>query len=194
MSTVRVPLLIITSINSADFMPCSISMEEVSTKDFWRSLGAAFTRALKSQAAIIIKAPQTREDIMQVCLDIPDSQRKRFLIFFDEFNELFKLDVEMRDEALKLLRLIRDSRVYKVGIIGIGTFSIRQLTCENVRTSPFNVEESFQNPNLSQEEVQSLFDEFGRDKNITFEDGVIRNLYFGTNGYVWKASSYIRAC
>ncbi|RGB24234.1 hypothetical protein C1646_773377 [Rhizophagus diaphanus] len=88
---------------------------------------------------------------------------KSVVIFIDEFDRLY-------------------GAIDKVLII-VGTFGILVLNSSNNYDSPFNVRDPFQNPNLSKEQVQRLFKEFGLEHKLNVESEVIEDIYLQTNGH-----------
>ncbi|RGB27452.1 hypothetical protein C1646_673975 [Rhizophagus diaphanus] len=73
-------------------------------------------------------------------------------------------------------------------LIIVGTFGILELNSSNNYDSPFNVWDPFQNPNLSKEQVQRLFEEFGSEHKLKVESKVTEDIYLQTNGYITKSN------
>ncbi|KAF0425161.1 transcriptional regulator [Gigaspora margarita] len=78
------------------------------------------------------------------------------VILFDEFDMLYNATEGVLASCLTTLRGIKASKQdYAIcSIIAIGPFSIMHLNSNNLTTSPFNVNEPFQNPNFILEQVQ----------------------------------------
>ncbi|CAG8579540.1 8880_t:CDS:2 [Gigaspora rosea] len=53
----------------------------------------------------------------------------------------------------------------------------------NLTTSPFNVNEPFQNPNFTLEQVQFIYKEFANEYELTIDQEVIEDIYIQTNGH-----------
>ena len=99
---------------------------------------------------------------------------------------MYTADDETLSSFLKVVRGIKATKEeYAICSINVvGTFSILHLRSKDVTVSPFNVKEPFQNPNFTQEQVQSLFDEYANDERIIIDKEVIKDIYMRTNGYV----------
>ena len=67
--------------------------------------------------------------------------------------------------------------------IAIGTFSILHINSDTSR-SPFNIINSFQNPYLTLNQVEKLYEEFAEEMDKTIDKDVIKDIYVQTNGYV----------
>jgi len=66
---------------------------------------------------------------------------------------------------------------------GIALIGVRAvLGAENPRGSPFNVQRSLHVPNLTFEEVQGLFDWYGRESGQAVEPAVVERLFYETQG------------
>ncbi|CAB4442950.1 unnamed protein product [Rhizophagus irregularis] len=113
---------------------------------------------------------------------------KSVVIFIDEFDRLYGAIDKVRDEFLGCFRTIKHAMSMNVNypilsVIIVGTFGILELNSSNTYDSPFNVRDPFQNPNLSKEQVQRLFEEFGSEHKLNVESKVIEDIYLQTNGH-----------
>ncbi|PKC64923.1 hypothetical protein RhiirA1_461712 [Rhizophagus irregularis] len=111
---------------------------------------------------------------------------KSVVIFIDEFDRLYGAIDKARDEFLGCFRTIKHAMNMNVNypilsVIIVGTFGILELNSSNTYDSPFNVRDPFQNPNLSKEQVQRLFEEFGSEHKLNVESKVIEDIYLQTN-------------
>jgi len=112
--------------------------------------------------------------------------KSRIIIFLDEFDELLKAESRVRSEVLKIFHCIRNSSPSTFAIhstIAIGTFSILHINSDTSR-SPFNIINSFQNPYLTLNQVEKLYEEFAEEMDKTIDKDVIKDIYVQTNGYV----------
>ncbi|CAG8694208.1 18926_t:CDS:2 [Rhizophagus irregularis] len=113
---------------------------------------------------------------------------KSVVIFIDEFDRLYGTIDKVHDEFLGCFRTIKHAMSMNVNypilsVIIVGTFGILELNSSNTYDSPFNVRDPFQNPNLSEEQVQRLFEEFGSEHKLNVESKVIEDIYLQTNGH-----------
>jgi|SRR5581483_2705176 len=116
-------------------------------------------------------------------MNLPD---KPFVIFIDEFDILLSSLYEtVCSSFLTKLRGIKTSLIYTIySVIGIGTYSILDLNQSERRFSPFNIRDSFSNPNFTKDQVKTLYNEFTKEYEIEIEDQVIEDIYVQSNGYV----------
>ena len=111
---------------------------------------------------------------------------KRIVLFFDEFDRIYEMNRDLCSNFLLILHDIKNTLESYViqAIIVIGTFSILHLDSDTNLTSPFNIKDSIRNPNFNLEQVHELFNEFGDDNKMNFEQKVIEDIFEQTNGYV----------
>lgn len=115
---------------------------------------------------------------------------KSVVIFVDEFDRLYSAIDGVLNSFLNCIRTIKHAALVNkdypiLSVVAIGTFGIIKLDSSNVFDSPFNVRDPLQNPNLSKEQVQRLFEEFESDQKIKIDPKVIEDIYSQTNGYVY---------
>ncbi|PKK72017.1 hypothetical protein RhiirC2_777679 [Rhizophagus irregularis] len=158
---------------------------------FWNSLGTNISIYKRSseylESCTDIK---TAEDFLRY-FSITGWKEKeknpdaRIILFFDEFDRIYKMDERLRTDFLGILRAIRnniDSYVIQA-IVVIGTFSILHLDSSTQPTSPFNIRDSVRNPNFDLEQVRVLFREFEEENKMKFESGIIEDIFEQTNGH-----------
>ncbi|GBC02839.1 hypothetical protein RclHR1_04850007 [Rhizophagus clarus] len=110
---------------------------------------------------------------------------KQIVLFFDEFDRIYKMDRDLCSNFLSILRDIKNTLESYViqAIIVISTFSILHLDSDTNLTSPFNIKDSICNPNFNLKQVQKLFNEFGDNNKMNFEQKVIEDIFEQTNGH-----------
>ncbi|CAG8459020.1 4837_t:CDS:2 [Cetraspora pellucida] len=107
------------------------------------------------------------------------------VLFIDEFDMLYSATDDVRSSCLNTFRGIKtkkDNYAIK-SIFAIGPFSILHLNSNNFTASPFNVNEPFQNPNFTKDQVKFLYKEFADEHNLTIDQEVIEDIYTQTNGH-----------
>ncbi|CAJ0750121.1 20050_t:CDS:2, partial [Entrophospora sp. SA101] len=108
---------------------------------------------------------------------------KPVVLFIDEFDRLYSAAAEIRDGCLSTIRAIKHmTGVPLHSVVAVGTFAILALESNNY-TSPFNIQNPFQNPNLTHKEVESLFTVFASDRSITIDSNVVEDIHWQTNGH-----------
>ncbi|KAF0519593.1 transcriptional regulator [Gigaspora margarita] len=107
------------------------------------------------------------------------------VLFIDEFDTLFEAHDEIKSSFLRTIRAIKTAKNYDalLSSVAIGPFSILNLSSERMTTSPFNIKESFRNPNFTLEQVQTVFKEFENEFNLTIDPEIIEDIYNRTNGH-----------
>ena len=98
---------------------------------------------------------------------------------------MLKAESKVCSEVLDIFRGIRNTTdIFAIhSVVAIGTFSILHIDSSS-STSPFNIKEPFQNPNLTLNQVQKLYEQFAADSKITIDPEVVEDIYAQTNGYV----------
>ncbi|CAG8635509.1 29720_t:CDS:2 [Gigaspora margarita] len=111
------------------------------------------------------------------------------VLFIDEFDTLFEAHDKIRSSFLRTIRAIKTAKNYYalLSSVAIGPFSILNLSSERMTMSPFNVKESFRNPNFMLEQVQTIFKEFENEFNLTINPEIIEDIYNRTNGGIHAA-------
>lgn len=108
----------------------------------------------------------------------------KIVIFIDEFDKMHEANEIVRSSCLESFRGIKNAKDnYAIWSI-VATFSILHLRSNKKSTSPFNVNEPFQNPNFTFDQVEFLYKEFEKDFDITLDPEIIKDIYERTNGYV----------
>ncbi|RIB02180.1 hypothetical protein C2G38_903729 [Gigaspora rosea] len=149
---------------------------------FWSTFGDA----------LHIDAPKHfREDDVKSATDFMKKLAKEHwndnpvVLFIDEFDKLFESYDEIRSSFLSTFRAIKNAKhnYALLSSVVIGPFSILHLDSERITSSPFNVKESFRNPNFTLEQVQTVFMEFENEFNLTIDSEIIEDIYNRTNGH-----------
>jgi hypothetical protein len=171
-----------------------LSFEKITVHNegFWNSLGLTLTIDKRSnkylESCKNIKSGEEFDRYFSIAgwTEAKNDPEDKIILFFDEFDMLYKLDKKVRSEFLRILRSIRNGIENYViqAIVVIGTFSILHIDATDPYTSPFNIKDLIQNPNFTLKQVQKLFEEFGEDNKIEFEQEVIEDIFTQTNGYV----------
>jgi len=119
------------------------------------------------------------------------SHDKPVVIFIDEFDEIyFKSDETTQDSLLGALRGIKQdqSNFCVRSFVGIGSFSVLNLL--GGTGSPFSVREAILCPNLSEEQVRTLFKEYADTRRIVIDPNVISDIYYRTSGHAGSVSFF----
>ncbi|MEM7127910.1 MAG: AAA-like domain-containing protein [Chloroflexota bacterium] len=130
--------------------------------DDWKQLRTLFTAAYFEKPIILI-------------LDEFDALQTEFINAFA--NEFRTIHTQRGNQRTK----VSAEKTYLLhGLALIGVRSV--LGIENVSGSPFNVQRSVHVPNLTQEEVASMFRWYEEESGQTVEETVIERLYYETRG------------
>lgn len=116
-------------------------------------------------------------------------EKKRVVLFVDEFDFLLYGKEEMRASFINILREMKQKHdVYFLhSIIGIGPFKIINATKAST-ISPFNVSESILTPTFTSEETKDLFREYCNEYGYQIADSVIEDIFMRTGGHAGQTS------
>ncbi|RIA80060.1 hypothetical protein C1645_839371 [Glomus cerebriforme] len=170
------------------FEHVKIETEEV----FWVTLGSSIRRDaknniniestsnFKSSSDLKINSANDFNEIFE-----KSNWKSNIIILIDEFDKLYEADENVRSSCLETFRGIKNSKNnYAIwSIVTIGTFSILHIKSGKTSTSPFNVNEPFQNPNFTFNQVQFLYKEFEDDFEFTIDLEIIKDIYKWTSGH-----------
>ncbi len=121
----------------------------------WQELPSLFTRPYFEKPVILI-------------LDEFDALHEEFINkFANEFRTMYTERMAQAD--------VQDKRYLLHGLALLGVRSV--LGIENSSGSPFNVQRSIHIPNLTREEVASLFEWYARDSGQSLEAGVVERIF-----------------
>jgi hypothetical protein len=192
----------VSSFNSVDFEKISFTNENL----FWSSFG----KALKTELQNLFTSPdeidlippiQNQEEFnyafakcgqfwqylvnRQKEMKQPIYERP-VIIFIDEFDRMLpSTHTDICNSCLANFRAIKISATYVIkSIVGIGTFSILNLNPTDRTLSPFNISDSFSNPNFTEDQTTNLYKEFMKDYELEIEEQVIEDIHKQTDGYV----------
>lgn len=132
---------------------------------FWKTLSAC----IKQNACVHInfKSLSSFESADDLKINSSDDFQKTFdqskwkkwiVLLIDEFDKLYEADEDVRSSCLKTFHgmiSLRDNYAMW-SIVAIGTFSILYLKSKKAIT-PFNISQSYQNPNFMWDQVQFLY-------------------------------------
>jgi len=113
---------------------------------------------------------------------------KPLILVIDEFdaleeNVIHEIVTRFRDIYLSRIGDENDLFHKEYLLHGLALIGVRSvLGIENVKGSPFNVQRSVHIPNLTQTEVQSMFDWYQRESGQTIEQEVIDQIFYETQG------------
>lgn len=114
---------------------------------------------------------------------------KPLILIFDEFDALEphvinSLVSVFRDIYIKNKGESNKSAFDKTYLLhGVALIGVRSvLGIENAKGSPFNVQRSVRIPNLTYDEVKSMFDWYQKDYKQKIDDEVVDRLFYETNG------------
>ena len=169
------------------FLLASLALGEVNLTNFWPTFGKALSFDGRPQFAACEKIQDASDFLVQFskrCWKEHSTNRAPCVVlFFDEFDKLHNAEEDVRTNVLETFRAIRNnSQDFIIStIIVIGTFSILHLDT-SFKTSPFDINESIQNCNLSFDQVQELYGQFASDTGMKIDQEVIEDIYFQSNG------------
>jgi hypothetical protein len=151
---------------------------------FWIDIG----RSLQIFNAIFFNCSETISTASEFSSAF--NKWKSVVIFIDEFDGLYSATDEVLNSFLDCICTIKHvakaNKDYPIlSVVAVGTFGILNLNSSDTYNSPFNVQKPLQNPNLSRDQVQRLFEEFELDQKIKIDPKVIEDIYLQTNGYVF---------
>ena len=118
-----------------------------------------------------------------------DELEKPLILIMDEFDALCENAINAIVSAFRNIHIKRrDERtkntseksylLHSVSLIGVRSV----LGIENAKGSPFNIQQSLYIPNLTFEEVETMFQWYSQESGQTVEPGVIRELFDETRG------------
>ncbi|PKC55716.1 hypothetical protein RhiirA1_502660 [Rhizophagus irregularis] len=157
---------------------------------FWTTLGSALVRDVKPNIdtdnfkfSSVLNINSARDFIGAFGKD--NCRNLNVVLFIDEFDKLYEADQAVVTSCLETFRGIKNSKYnYAIqSIVAIGTFSILHLKSERTSTSPFNVNEPYQNPNFTFDQVKTLYKAFGDEYNFTIDPEIIKDIYTRTSGH-----------
>jgi len=176
------------------FLWDSVTFEHVmmeTSELFWTTLGSALVRDVKHNIdtddfkfSSVLNINSARDFIGAFVKG--NCRNLNVVLFIDEFDKLYEADQAVVTSCLETFRGIKNSKYnYAIqSIVAIGTFSILHLKSERTSTSPFNVNEPYQNPNFTFDQVKTLYKAFGDEYNFTIDPEIIKDIYTRTSGYV----------
>ncbi len=107
-------------------------------------------------------------------------ENKRFFIVIDEFEGIPQAVISDFLYALRHIYLSDEPRCpYSVGIVGVK--SIAQLNYDR-SISPFNIQDEFNLPNFTLEQVHELLQQYTEEVGQHFENDVIESIHIQTSG------------
>ncbi|PKK61208.1 hypothetical protein RhiirC2_792161 [Rhizophagus irregularis] len=159
---------------------------------FWKTLGACIKR--NACVHINFESLSSFESADDLKINSSDDfqetfeqskWKKQIVLLIDEFDKLYEVDEDFRSSCLETFRGMISSRDnYAMwSIVAIGTFSILYLKSKKVIT-PFNVSQSYQNPNFTWDQMQFLYNEFVNEFNFTIDLKIIEDIYNQTTRHV----------
>ncbi len=163
------------------------AMEVGDPKTFWPML----TNRLISYNPDKIHAGQIRspvtsvEDFLQLFINRElFEEKKRVVLFVDEFDLLLYGEEKTRASFLDALREMRNNRgTYCLhSFVGIGPLKIIDVT-KATMLSPFNVSESILTPTFTKEETTTIFKEYSEEYQVQLPDSVIEDIFTRTGGH-----------
>ncbi|CAG8686291.1 6922_t:CDS:2, partial [Cetraspora pellucida] len=168
-------------LNSKGFACIYLSLEQVNIQNvdkFWHTIGTH----------LHINAPkQIGLDSINSANDFDlafkkDRWENFVVLLIDEFDRLYFATDDVHSSCLSTLRGIKITKeCYAIkSVFAIGPFSILYLK-NDFTVSPFNVNEPFQNPNFTMEQVEFLYKEFVDEYKLTIDQEVIEDIYTQTN-------------
>jgi len=101
------------------------------------------------------------------------------ILFIDEFDSLPKALIDRLVTLFRDMYLNRDQYLLH-GLALIGVRAV--LGIESLRGSPFNIQRSLHIPNLTREEVQSLYQQYQNESGQVVAPEVVEAVYAATNG------------
>nr|CAG8471042.1 2575_t:CDS:2 [Entrophospora candida] len=162
----------------------NVSLEQINIKsvdNFWETFGTQIH--LDASKYIKLNSIKSANDFNIVFQK--SKWENRVVIFIDEFDMLYNATEDVLSSCLNTIRGIKGTKKnYAIwSVFAIGPFSILYLNSNNLTTSPFNVNEPFQNPNFTLEQVQFLYKQFADEFKLTIDHEVIDDIYMQTNGH-----------
>ncbi|KAF9433089.1 hypothetical protein BGZ76_009907 [Entomortierella beljakovae] len=164
-----------------------VSFEGVITANNEESFWTLFGKAIKTNYAKIDLIRSFRDflDVFSCIASTTWDKNEKIVLFIDEFDLLFNLSLNVRNECLQVFREIRqNNHLYTIdSIVVFGTFSLLGLNSTDQRVSSFNINETIKNPYFTREQTQDLFDNYATDEDITIEESIIQNIFSQSNGH-----------
>ncbi|CAJ0913355.1 16617_t:CDS:2 [Entrophospora sp. SA101] len=170
-------------LNNEGYICIYVSLEQINIKsvdNFWETFGTQIH--LDASKYIKFNSIKSANDFNIVFQK--SKCENRVVIFIDEFDMLYNATEDVLSSCLNTIRGIKGTKKNCAiwSVVAIGPFSILYLNSNNLTTSPFNVNESFQNPNFTLEQVQFLYKQFADEFKLTIDHEVIDDMYAQTNG------------
>ncbi|CAG8604203.1 12284_t:CDS:2, partial [Ambispora gerdemannii] len=171
-------------LNKKGFVCIYLSLEQVnidSVGEFWQTLGVHLYCEAPEYAGLNNINSASDFDVMF----LKSNWKNDVILLIDEFDKLYGANEDVKSSCLETLRGIKATKGnYAIrSVVAIGPFSILYLKSNNLTTSPFNVNESFQNPNFTLEQVQFLYEQFAEEYNLIIDQEIVEDIYIQTNGH-----------
>jgi hypothetical protein len=118
-----------------------------------------------------------------------DVLKKPLILILDEFDALSEQAINRLTRIFRNIYIARQNEIKKTqnqrqyllhGLALVGVRSV--LGIENKRGSPFNVQRSLRIPNLTYDEVKSMFEWYEKESGQKVEEEVIKRLFYETQG------------
>ncbi|KAF9161413.1 hypothetical protein BGX21_011008 [Mortierella sp. AD011] len=153
---------------------------------FWASFGKALQASLGKDLqnnSGMFETIGTSDDFL-AAFSCDSLSGYRIVLLIDEFDLLHDAGVVIRDQCLQIFQEIQQNNsLYAIdSIIICGTPGLQHLATSR-HAPPFNVDITVENPYFTQEQTQRLFNEYAADEEITIDDGIVRDIFWKSNGH-----------
>jgi len=172
---------------TGDFDVALMSMEAVKNKTKESEIAKEFVRELSLVFNMEFPAIEKIAEIRD--LFTTKYFTNRVILLIDEFDSLQEEFISEFANTLRYIYLSRNSEDSKKSkdktllLHGVALIGVRSvLGIENVRGSPFNIQRSIHIPNLTNDEVQYIYDWYQKESGQKIEQCVIDDIYYEFKG------------
>ncbi|CAI2183140.1 1517_t:CDS:2, partial [Funneliformis geosporum] len=156
-------------LQNEDFICIYVCFEQInmeSVGEFWQTFGAQ----------LYLDVPEYELDNINSASDFGIAFQKikwnyQIVFLIDEFDRMYRANDDVKFSCLKTLHDIKKTREkYAIwSVVATGPFSILLLNSNDLTMSPFDIDDFFQNPNFTLEQVQSLYKQFADEYKLIID-------------------------
>ncbi len=126
-----------------------------------------------------VDIPETWEELGLLFLKNTGVFEKPLILFIDEFDKLPPMVIDHLVSMFRDIYLDRENSVlHSLGLVGVRAV----LGVESDQGSPFNIQRSLHVPNLTQEEVEDLYQQYQEESGQVIDPGVVAEVVRVTRG------------
>eukprot|EP00743_Colponemidia_sp_Colp-15_P010045 GILK01011026.1.p1 GENE.GILK01011026.1~~GILK01011026.1.p1 ORF type:complete len:655 (-),score=52.53 GILK01011026.1:12-1976(-) len=116
----------------------------------------------------------------------PWFESRPVVLFIDELDALYTAAIDVKDQFLSVFRSLKQKRESTAlhTVVGVGPFSILNLTTENMSRSPFNISDKIRCENVNEEQMLQLFRQWETQRGVKLPPAISHDVYQRTCGHL----------